>query len=292
MKRIFTGIVYLACILLLASCASPYKKDSAPTKTKPTTRVDRAEKVVPRAEPKSKYGNPPSYVVFGKRYYVLPSSTDYLEQGIASWYGTKFHGRRTSSGETYDMYAMTAAHKTLPLPTYARVTNKRNGRSIIVRINDRGPFHENRIIDLSYAAATKLGIVTRGTGLVEVRAIDPRRSSGSTGGTRKEIVDLAESELETASTAEAVAEKPIGIFVQIGAFRSQANAQKLRAQFATLNVGQVGVQAFQLEDTPIYKVRIGPLKNVGHADETVAKLAKLGHKDYKLVFEDQPTTQQ
>ena len=101
-------------------------------------------------EPKSRYGNPESYVVFGKRYYVKDSSKGYVETGIASWYGTKFHGRRTSSGETYDMYAMTAAHKTLPLPTYVEVTNLNNGRSIIVKVNDRGRFHEIRIIDLSY----------------------------------------------------------------------------------------------------------------------------------------------
>ena len=129
---------------------------------------------MPKVESKSKYGNPKSYVVFGKRYYVKDSAKGYVEQGIASWYGTKFHGRRTSSGETYDMYAMTAAHKTLPLPTYARVTNLENGRSVMVKVNDRGPFHQNRIIDLSYSAATRLGIVKTGTGRVEVEAIDPR----------------------------------------------------------------------------------------------------------------------
>jgi len=130
---------------------------------------------VPKAEPKSKYGNPESYVVFGKRYYTKGSSKGYVERGLASWYGKKFHGQRTSSGERYDMYAMTAAHKTLPLPTYARVTNVTNGRSAVVKINDRGPFHGNRIIDLSYSAARKLGVVAKGTAMVEIRAIDPRR---------------------------------------------------------------------------------------------------------------------
>ena len=109
--------------------------------------------------------------MLGQRYYVQASSVGYRETGVASWYGPKFHGRSTSNGETYDMYAMTAAHKTLPLPTYAEVTNLNNGRSIIVKINDRGPFHENRIIDLSYTAAIKLDIVKKGTGLVEVKAI-------------------------------------------------------------------------------------------------------------------------
>jgi len=130
---------------------------------------------VPKVEPKSKYGNPESYVVFGKRYYTKDSSKGYVERGLASWYGKKFHGRRTSSGEPYNMYAMTAAHKTLPLPCYARVTNMANGRSAVVRINDRGPFHGSRIIDLSYSAARKLGVVAKGTAMVEVRAIDPRQ---------------------------------------------------------------------------------------------------------------------
>jgi rare lipoprotein A len=129
---------------------------------------------VPKVEPKSKYGNPESYVVFGKRYYTKDSSKGYVERGLASWYGKKFHGRRTSSGEPYNMYAMTAAHKTLPLPSYARVTNMANGRSTVVRINDRGPFHGSRIIDLSYLAACKLGVVAKGTAMVEVRAIDPQ----------------------------------------------------------------------------------------------------------------------
>lgn len=279
-KQIHTGLMVCVCLILVTACANPYKKDSAP-KQKPTTRVDRTEKVIPRAEPKSKYGNPTSYVVFGRRYYVLPSAKGYIEQGIASWYGTKFHGRRTSSGETYDMYAMTAAHKTLPLPTYARVTNKRNGRSIIVRINDRGPFHKNRIIDLSYAAATKLGIVTRGTGLVEVRAIDPLRYKDKK--TASTLVDVAEPEQATPKTAT---DKKVGIFVQVGAFRVRENAQKLSAQFAALNVGKVTVYSGELEGTPIYKVRIGPLDTVAQADKTVEKLIQLGHKDYKLVFEE------
>lgn len=282
-NQIRTTMLACGCIMLVAACANPYKKDSAP-KHKPSTRVDRSEKVIPRAEPKSKYGNPTSYVVFGRRYFVLPSAQGYVEQGIASWYGTKFHGRRTSSGETYDMYAMTAAHKTLPLPTYARVTNKRNGRSIIVRINDRGPFHKNRIIDLSYAAATKLGIVTRGTGLVEVRAIDPRRYGSAK--TKGKLVDVAEPQTEQAGSS-ATEEKKVEIFVQIGAFRVRENAQKLRAQFAALNVGKVVVHDGALDNAPIYKVRIGPLDTVAQADKTVEKLNELGHKEYKLVFEEQ-----
>ena len=126
----------------------------------------------PRAEARAQLGNPPFYEVFGQRYTVLESSRGYLERGVASWYGPDFHGVRTSIGEPYDMYSMTAAHKTLPLPAYARVTNLRNGHSVVVRLNDRGPFKANRIIDLSYAAALKLDMVRDGTTLVEVRALE------------------------------------------------------------------------------------------------------------------------
>ncbi len=128
---------------------------------------------VPHAEPVSRYGNRSPYVVLGKTYTVLPSAAGYAERGVASWYGTKFDGRATSNFEPYDMYQFTAAHRTLPLPSYARVTNLENGRSVIVRINDRGPFHEGRLIDLSYAAAVKLGVNVHGTANVEVRGIDP-----------------------------------------------------------------------------------------------------------------------
>jgi rare lipoprotein A len=129
--------------------------------------------VVPRVEPRSRSGNPPFYSVFGHRYYVLSSSVAYVERGVASWYGPGFHKVRTSTGERYDMYGMSAAHKTLPLPAYVRVTNLQNGRSVVVRVNDRGPFVGNRIIDLSYTAAARLDMLRNGTAMVEVRALDP-----------------------------------------------------------------------------------------------------------------------
>ena len=129
--------------------------------------------MVPRYEPRSRNGNPPFYDVMGKRYFVLSSSVGYVERGVASWYGPGFHKVRTSTGEPYDMYAMTAAHKTLPLPAYVRVTNLQNGRSIVVRVNDRGPFVGNRIIDLSYTAAYKLDMLRNGTAMVEVRSLEP-----------------------------------------------------------------------------------------------------------------------
>lgn len=294
-KTVLIGIV---STLLFVTCSSPVKKDAAPKSKHAAAKVERSEAVIPRVEPKSKYGNPPSYVVFGKRYYVMDSAKGYVEEGIASWYGTKFHGRPTSSQEPYDMYAMTAAHKSLPLPTYARVTNKQNGRSVIVRINDRGPFHDNRIIDLSYAAATKLGIVEKGTGLVEVRAIDPskmslasRNKKVDTSGRKvvkgsTEVIDV--SNLETmAQDIPGQTGQQVDIYVQVGAFRSRDNAVKLRSQFASLNVGDVSVHGYSLQDQPIYKVRVGPLETVEQADKTVEKISLLGHSDHKIIFKEQ-----
>jgi rare lipoprotein A len=185
-------------LALLSGCASTGGGDGPPTDSPDYSHVPDA---VPKVEPKSKYGNPKSYVVFGKRYYTKASARGHVEKGLASWYGKKFHGRRTSSGERYNMYAMTAAHKSLPLPTYAEVTNLDNGRSVVVKVNDRGPFHRGRVIDLSYAAARKLGVVRRGTAMVEVRSIDPRNPN-----TKKQKKRITEPEsavrvAETSSTA-------------------------------------------------------------------------------------------
>ena len=163
------SLVILA--LIAGGCATKSPTDA--TAQRRAIDPDSVPDAVPRVEPYSRYGNPPSYEVFGKRYAVLPSSKDFVQVGVASWYGEDFHGKRASNGETYDMFAMTAAHKELPLPTYARVTNLENGRSIVVRITDRGPFVGDRVIDLSWVAAAKLRLATKGTGLVEVRAIDP-----------------------------------------------------------------------------------------------------------------------
>ncbi|WP_233260180.1 septal ring lytic transglycosylase RlpA family protein [Luteibacter sp. OK325] len=143
--------------------------------------VSKLPEPVPKVEPRALYGNKSPYSVLGQTYNVLPTPRGYVERGIASFYGNKFHGYKTSSLEEYDMYQFSAAHKTLPLPSYARVTNLENGKSVIVRINDRGPFHENRIIDLSFAAAVKLGVWPKGTGLVEVRAIDPSEANSDRG---------------------------------------------------------------------------------------------------------------
>lgn len=176
-EQAFASRMLAIALLSLAGCASRSDLgDGIPPE------IARIPDAVPRVEPLARSGNPESYVVFGRRYFTQKSSRGHVERGTASWYGRPFHGRRTSSGEVYDMYTMSAAHKTLPLPTYARVTNLENGRSVVVRINDRGPFHEDRIIDLSYVAAVKLGMRRQGTARVKVKAIQPRRGFWFFGG--------------------------------------------------------------------------------------------------------------
>ena len=167
--------VYLLLSLVLAGCSffsaiDPVKRDGAPSKKLKDCDIQNA---VPRVEPRSRYGNPATYTVRGKTYRVLDSGEGFRERGVASWYGTAFHGNPTSSGERYDMYAMTAAHKHLPLPSYVEVRNLENGRRVIVKVNDRGPFISGRIIDLSYAAATKIGMLGSGTAKVEIAVLDP-----------------------------------------------------------------------------------------------------------------------
>lgn len=223
---------------------------------------------VPKVEPRSRYGNPPFYIVYGKRYDVLTSSRGFVERGIASWYGPDFHGKRASSGEIYNMYAMTAAHPTLPIPTYVQVTDLENGRKAIVKVNDRGPFHDGRVIDLSYAAARKLGILQRGTGPVEVRALDP---SGP--------APPASPVIRVAPAA------PPGLFVQVGAFSDVRNAEQLRAQLMLNQLGDINIQPDAAAGTPLYRVRIGPLSSVDAADLTAQRLEALGLNDFRVVVE-------
>ncbi len=264
--------------LLLVGCSSPapsryaQKHDSAPEQPVDVAAVKDA---VPRPEPRSRYGNPASYVVHGKRYHTMASSNSYRERGIASWYGTKFHGHRTSSGDTYDMYAMSAAHKTLPLPTYARVTNLRNGNSVIVKINDRGPFHDNRLIDLSYAAAARLEILGEGTGLVEVEAIDPQQYAAEHSGQR---VAASKPKLAATEKAAAVAKRQdTALYLQVGAFQNRANAERLRSQLAAIEIpGKLHISEGLANQKRVYRVRIGPLQTVESADKVAQILAGQG----------------
>jgi rare lipoprotein A len=241
---------------------------------------------VPKVEPLSRYGNPPYYEVFGKRYYVLSSSVDYLERGVASWYGPGFHEVRTSSGETYDMYAMTAAHKTLPLPAYVRVTNLENGRSVVVRVNDRGPFVGNRIIDLSYTAATRLDMLRNGTAMVEVRGIDPRAPLGEL--TTPQIASATpQSGQPTVAPSTAGVSGPAHapLFVQAGAFADPANAERLAAKLRGGEYGKIFVRDDVIAGRRMYRVRIGPVPDVPEFDRIVAALERVGVHDAHLALD-------
>jgi rare lipoprotein A len=220
---------------------------------------------VPRVEPRGRNGNPPFYDVLGHRYTLLATPEGYVERGVASWYGPGFHGVSTALGEPYDMYAMTAAHKTLPIPCYARITNLTNGRSVVVRINDRGPFVANRLIDLSYTAAAKLDMLRMGTAMVEVRVITP-------GDPQSEALTRAN---ETPAPT---------LYVQAGAFAVPANAQGLlqRLQQAGLS------NTFVLPPLPghkLYRVRVGPVSSVADFDALAARLATLGVPDARLALD-------
>lgn len=324
-----TLILWALVLLVLGACSSLRKEpqDGPPTVVeRPQTQrpeIQDAKQIpnqVPRVEPLSKYGNPKSYVVFGKTYYTLPSSQGFVQRGIASWYGKKFHGRLTSSREPYDMYAMTAAHPQLPLPTYVQVTNLKNGKQVILRVNDRGPFHGNRVIDLSYTAAMKLDIVKQGTGLVEVRALDPRNYRLANKKLEGQSQNLAEgqpklnkprldesgqavehnlevpvviSQVETAqenstlTVADAITTLDTGpqVYIQVGAFGDRANADQLKNQLSGLNLGSVSISSVVKNAKPLHRVRIGPLANVQSADDTVAELNAIGMSDHRVVIE-------
>jgi rare lipoprotein A len=216
-------------VLALSACASApsgsggYYKDDGPGE-KPPANLDQIADAQPKAEPLHRYANRP-YQVFGKDYVPLVSVQPYRQRGMASWYGRKFHGQRTASGEIYDMYAMSAAHPTLPIPSYARVTRVATGRSVVVRINDRGPFHQGRMIDLSYAAALKLGFAHLGSAEVELESIEPGQAVTPT-----EQAAAPEPQPAPATQASATTEQTAGVYVQVGAFSSRDNAENLRSR--------------------------------------------------------------
>ena len=253
-------------ILLLNGCATTSHRrysqlqDGAPTYSIDVSKIPNA---TPQLEPLNKHCNPPKYTVLGHTYYVLKSPYGYDQTGIASWYGMKFHAHKTSTGDNYDVAGMTAANKVLPLPCYAQVTNLKNGKQVIVKINDRGPFHENRIIDLSYVAAVKLGIWPKGTGLVRVQTIDPA---------------TWHAESSTQVTTVPVKGNP-RLFMQIGAFRVRSNAESLVLRIQKVTQDPIQIKTFTLDGQPIYKVWIGPLATVDHSDQLFAALEseKLGN---------------
>ncbi|MBF8268733.1 MAG: Endolytic peptidoglycan transglycosylase RlpA [Gammaproteobacteria bacterium] len=267
-ERLLCTAIFLLVFTLMQGCSvTSTRTDGRPAQPVDVSTVPDA---APKNEPKSKYGNPASYVVNGKTYYVMKDSANFVERGIASWYGTKFHGRRTSSGETYDMYAMTAAHKTLPLPTYVSVRNLDNGHSIVVKVNDRGPFHENRVVDLSYVAALKLGIVNDGTGLVEVRAINQ-------GNYRVEPVQV--------SGQAAINNSGKGFYVQVGAFSNYENAQQFAKKLTGLADNLIQISETTVRNGKLYRVRFGPITDIDVADRIVINLARYGIDEHRIVVD-------
>ena len=295
MRVIKVSLAVLCITTLLTACSTSQHKNSGSSRyaqaqdSAPDRAVDvsAVKDAIPRVEPKSRYGNPASYVVFGKRYHTLPSSEGYSARGIASWYGTKFHGHRTSSGEPYDMYQMSAAHKTLPLPTYARINNLRNGKSVTVKINDRGPFHDNRIIDLSYAAAARLDILSKGTGLVEVQTIDP--SSHTREPAQRTVLasqpKVAGTQPVNNSEQENTEHKP-SLYLQIGAFLSRSNAERLKTRLNSAELpGNLQISEGLSKQKPIYRVRIGPLVSVEAADKLTQLLVDQGIESPRVVID-------
>jgi rare lipoprotein A len=304
----------------MAACSSAPPRPESPspaatseTETPPPAQA--APDVVPRIERRSRTGNPPFYDVMGKRYFVLSSSVGYVERGVASWYGPGFHKVPTSIGETYDMYGMSAAHKTLPLPAYVRVTNLQNGRSIVVRVNDRGPFVGNRIIDLSYTAASKLDMLRNGTAMVEVRSLDaapvpaPAPALAPALGAPITAADsapaaapLTASPLEATSPPAPLAGSPLAgstiagptvtqvavpaaLFIQAGAFSDPKNAERLMEKLRGGGYGKTFVRDNEIAGRRMYRVRIGPVANVAEYDRIVAALARVGVHDAHLALD-------
>jgi rare lipoprotein A len=303
----YAGLLALTLGLLTAAC-TPVPRRATPSPNVPTVIPPNAPDAgsigdaVPGPEPRSASGNPPFYVVAGRRYIVLSTADGYVERGVASWYGADFHGLRTATGEKYDMFAMTAAHKTLPLPCYARITNLSNGRSIVVRINDRGPFVANRIIDLSYTAASKLDMIRNGTAFVQVEtlsahapapsaelpAVTPAASAANVGVSN---VPPVTAQLPPAATPAVTAAGPSApdnaaapsahFYIQVGAYGQAENARRIEQKLRDAGLKQ----AFTLGATaeqPLLRVRIGPIDNVQEFDRLIARLSALGIPDARL----------
>lgn len=327
--RLIGAIVVFSALAVVAGCSHQPRSapppaategvrpsvDTAPARSEPT-RAAPGEPGVP--EPPSARGNMAFYEVFGVRYHTLPTAKGYRERGVASWYGAKFHGLPTSSGEPYDMHAMTAAHKSLPLPTWVEVHNLRNDRRIIVRVNDRGPFVGNRIIDLSYAAAREIGMVDAGTALVEVRALhdpaeisaqaivytaDGERVTGAqllaarpaqrrqAGASPVTVATAAVPVTPPASSgapraADSARNDAVGrLYVQVGAFSQRENAQRLSDQLAADGFTNAFIVSDSASRPVIHRVRIGPIADVAAYDAAVEELAELGVFETRLVSE-------
>lgn len=293
MKPRFTFTWWLAALatLVLAGCASAPETDHSSRYTLSQDRAPAGDFDVsgladaqPRYEAPRTAGNKSPYTVWGKRYRVLESNDGYVATGIASWYGEKFHGHKTSNGETFDMYAMSAAHKSLRIPGYARVTNLDNGRSVIVRVNDRGPFHSDRVIDLSYAAAKKLGYQARGTARVEVAAITVRPDGSMTLAGEPFVPGSGGA----SATSGAVADnsggmESRGLFVQLGSFSSRDPAEALLGQVRSVIENPMRVRAIDTQSGRFHRVQVGPFDDEEAARRTQSLLEARGFSQSVLL---------
>ena len=252
-------------LVVLAGCGvsstGGYYKDDGPGQDIPSGLMGTPD-AQPRREPLASGPNRP-YSVFGQRYVPFTDNRPYKQQGMASWYGKKFHGNKTSSGERYDMYQMTAAHKTLPIPSYARVTNLDNGRQVIVRINDRGPFHAGRIVDLSYTAALKLGYIGKGSTRVEVERVFPG-----------EKPTVAQETVAPVQRAAVATPAPSGYYVQLGAFSQADNAESLRLRYALEGRGNMAV----VRQGAFYRLMAGPFVSRDSAVQAAEKWSAAGSR--------------
>jgi rare lipoprotein A len=228
--------------------------------------VSQVPDAVPQDEPLAKTGNTSPYTVLGEAYTILPTAKGFTQTGTASWYGKKFHGGKTSSGDRFDMYGMSAAHRNLPLPTWVRVTNKGNGKSVIVKVNDRGPFHSDRIMDLSYAAAVKLDIIKTGTGTVTIEALDPAEFQPS----------LAANGKPAAAAEASAGDSSDAFFVQVGAFSKLDNAASLQGKLLDLVYAPISITDGDRPDA-VHRVQIGPF----YSREDAEKMSQI-IRDNKL----------
>lgn len=283
--RIF-WCVAIIFIILLNGCATHYQKDGPPPFDVDVSKIPNAK---PKSEHLAKSGNMSVYRVRGQNYHVMATSKNYQERGIASWYGMKFHRQRTSSGEPYDLLAMTAAHKTLPLPTYVEVTNIKNGRKIIVKVNDRGPFKPNRIIDLSYVAAKKLGMTGHGTALVDVKAIDPNeafshRSLWAHNNHPSPSINLNNNlnnnthrlAVNKKYSHQHIQNKTKTMYIQVGAYNNKQTAEKIKTRLGTVVSSPIQITHLAKQPKSLYRVNIGPIKDVATADTIKKKLRAIG----------------
>lgn len=252
--------------------APSWQKDYAPGSDEIPDGVENTPDAVPIAEPRSAGGNSPTYEVLGKTYKVMENAAGFRQRGYASWYGKKFHGRKTANGDRYDMFGMSAAHKTLPLPSYVRVTDLDNGKSVVVKVNDRGPFHSDRIIDLSYAAAAKLGLIGHGTSMVELEVLDPATYTAAAPPPQLPPPDDSPPEMASVSATPLPPMGPSSGFLQVGAYIDPINATALRDNLQSQGFSQVQIRVTSRSDTPVHRVLIGPFRSQDDARTTRNRL--------------------